>query len=107
MRQLGFEYVNGEYKPHANDNNFKFDAEAKVIKIVLITKKQFDSVIQSKRGKKKRIIIIKDFVHIKLSQNVLQRIIRIKAYLSNFWWMLKFRTIKFMWLYASLKLGKN
>lgn len=51
MRQLGFEYVNGEYKPHANDDNFKFDAEAKVIKVVLITKKQFDYAIQSKRGK--------------------------------------------------------
>lgn len=48
MRQLGFEYVNGEYRPHANDDKFKFDTEAKVIKVVLITKKQFDHALQSK-----------------------------------------------------------
>lgn len=59
MRQLGFEYINGEYRPHANDDKFKFDLEAKVIKVVLITKKQFDHALQSER-KKIIEILIKD-----------------------------------------------
>lgn len=45
MRQLGFEYINGEYRSHAADDPFRFDTSYKVIKIMLIRKIQLDKFI--------------------------------------------------------------
>lgn len=45
MRQLGFEYINGEYRSHAADDSFRFDSNHKIIKIMLIRKAQLDKII--------------------------------------------------------------
>lgn len=42
---MGFQYINGEYRPHAAEETFKFDTNnADVMKIIFATKKQFENV---------------------------------------------------------------
>lgn len=45
MQQLGFEYINGEYRSHAADDSFRFDPNYKIIKIIVIKKAQLDKII--------------------------------------------------------------